>query len=154
MPVLVGTSARAFEMSAPPLYQACVFPAFIAFVAAAVERRSAPRVAVVVLTGALAVVRLARGIPLSGHATFLAAAASFDVRMPRAHRAPWVVASSLAALLVVLAHKMAWHDTAWCVGSIVAGAALGALCAKRDAASSRAALIDKVGPDDDGPIGR
>jgi hypothetical protein len=142
--VLVGTTPIA--LSVPAHYQASIFPAFGAFVATLgfdLVTRVHPRRAralLVLLSSALAVVRLAGLVPLSGHAAFAAAFLAYELLAPRPMRTPLGIPLASASLALTSWYKLwLWGDARWFLASIAAGAAVGGACGLFDGTRGRVA---------------
>ncbi|MBK8252414.1 MAG: hypothetical protein IPK82_07060 [Polyangiaceae bacterium] len=142
----------------PPHYQAAAFPAFGALLYTLWNdrhRRNAPwvgRLAILAATSTVAITRLAGLHPLSGHAVFLAAVATFECppfspnsppqahkqtpqsTRPTIHRSPTLFMSAALGLAITAVYKVKWEDTIWGTASVAAGVAIGA-CARRVAAT-------------------
>jgi hypothetical protein len=159
MPVRMGSVS--IDALVPTQYQVSVFPAFAAFVAllaidvarAQARHTWAPRAALVAVTGVFALVRLSgaegarvlgsgaegvrvlgsgSAIPISGHALFLGAALAYALAPPVDRSAHVIVAVVIPGLLVTGWYKLVvWGDGAWFAASLVLGAAMGALLARR-----------------------
>ena len=127
--MLVGTEA--IDQVVPAHYQASAFPAFAALAIAAAIERDPRRVALLTTTSALAIARLDGRLPVSGHATFLAAATAFELTT-RATEARHVrLALAIGGLGVTAYYKLAaWNDTTWFATSTLLGTALGAAFAQ------------------------
>ncbi|MBI5534975.1 MAG: hypothetical protein HY898_19765 [Deltaproteobacteria bacterium] len=141
--VLVGT--RAIDAVVPVHYQVTVFPAFGAYCAALamdVARRERARVIgralLVAAVVALAVVRLAGQVGLSGHAVCCAAVAVESLASRQ--RSEWVlvVLLAMAGLAVTGWYKLwIWGDPVWFVVSVATGAAIGLACGPQALVSVR-----------------
>ncbi len=133
MRVLVGTEA--LEQTVPLAYQVAVFPAFGALTALALvrfrgqggrDRTGLTAAALVAVSSCAAVVRLAGWLPLSGHALFLSAAATYAMTLPRVRTLRLPLALSVAGLAVTAWYKLAvWGDAGWFSLSCAAGCVLG-----------------------------
>jgi hypothetical protein len=136
MPVRVGRAVLATNV--PLGYQLSVFPAFGVMLASLAldlvrgpARGAAAKAALVGVTGFLSVARIAGALPLSGHAMFLFAAASYVVSPPADRDAPVLLSAAIPALLVVGWSKLVvWGDPAWFAASAVLGAGIGAALAR------------------------
>jgi hypothetical protein len=132
--VLVGT--QRLELWVPPIYQACVFPAFLTFVAVlGLELRArrataevAPKIALVGTTALLALVRLEGRLPLSGHALFLSAALSYELATGRRSQETWPW-TTIGIVITGYFKLFVWHDALWFAWSCAVGTLLGGGCA-------------------------
>jgi hypothetical protein len=134
-PVMIGMDR--IDHLVPAHYQVCVFPAFgamVALLAADILRdeHRASRTARGVLlasTSALACVRLAGALPLSGHVLFLAALLVHELasRGRSGHVLLWLLA--LPAFGLTAWYKLfVWQDYTWFVASFGVGAGIGVAC--------------------------
>ncbi|MFT3711540.1 MAG: hypothetical protein QM817_28220 [Archangium sp.] len=123
-PVLVGVTPQ--ETLVPWWYQAAAFPPFFLLLAGFVLQREARVARAVLMCGvsAFALVRLAGLIPFSGHGMFLAAALVFTAT--DLEERDVFVTSSVAIVLTAIS-KFGWNDLPNFFGSVLAGAAWGAL---------------------------
>lgn len=130
-PLLLGVMPQ--PTLVPWWYQAAAFPPFLLLATGALLERRAlgPRVGLLAGASLVAVVRLAGLIPLSGHATFLAACVVFTWGGAPIPRSRWVLATALVALGLTTAYKMLWGDEWYFLLSVAAGAALGLACRRR-----------------------
>jgi hypothetical protein len=140
MHALVGTTP--IEALVPAEYQASVFPAFATFImASAIDYRNAReqayrRTALLLVTAGIAVVRLCGALPVSGHAVFLAAAASFELcTAPSAGRGARLLLMTAGAGVTAFYKLAVWHDGLWLAVSTVIGVALG-FCMRRAGSAS------------------
>lgn len=131
--VLVGTTA--VDAWVPPHYQATAFAPFCGFAAVlaldfARSRATSgwpSRVALVLATSLVAVVRLAGLAPLSGHAVLAAAVVVHEARSP--HRSAAVAAAAVASAAITGWYKLfVWGDVAWFALSCAVGVAIGLAC--------------------------
>lgn len=138
-PMSVRVGRAAIDAVVPLGYQLSVFPAFGAFTGALAldavrgddRRTHLPRVALIVLTGLLAVARIGGALPLSGHGLFLFAVLGYELAPPTDRDAPLSLALVIPALLVVGWCKLVvWSDPAWFGLSALLGVALGAALAR------------------------
>lgn len=131
MALVVGLTPQ--PQLVPWWYQAAAFPPFCALLVRAL--RDPPRrratLTLVLASAALAAVRLARWIPLSGHGLFLAAAVVFTWPSARQPPARFVLGTALAGLVLTGLVKWTWGDLGFFLASVVAGAAVGGF-ARRD----------------------
>jgi hypothetical protein len=150
MRVLVGT--RPLDVFVPAHYQASAFPAFAAYVTALASdiaargdpRRTLRRVALVLVTSGLAIVRLRGALPLSGHALFLAAVMANELPRRVRRRIPIACAFAVPGLAITAWYKVAvWHDYGWFAASLVVGFLLGLVLGSGD--PERSSLKDSSG---------
>lgn len=130
MAVLVGLQQR--ELGVPAHYQASVFPALgalSAVIAWDAWRGDAPwfgRALLVIVTTALAVLRLLALVPTSGHALFAAALVAHELRSRDAAKTPFALGLAAIGLGVSAWYKLVvWADRGWFAASIVLGVAIG-----------------------------
>jgi len=135
MQVLVGTER--VQSWAPVWYQASVFPAFAAFMAAAGldalagRDRWWTRLAAGSILALLAGARLSDGIPISGHAACSAALIAEALLAPRREEKGWVIGLAAASLLITAWYKlMVWGDAKWFAVSLVVGVLVGGVAGR------------------------
>ncbi len=124
MALVVGLTPQ--PQLVPWWYQAAAFPPFGALTLRAVLDGPGRRrvVALLAVCSALALLRLLRWIPLSGHGVFLAAAAVFA--LPRTGTGSlFVLTSSLLGLAVTAWAKVAWGDEGFFAASVLCGGLIG-----------------------------
>ena len=132
MPVMIGVDK--IDHVVPAHYQVCVFPVFgamVALLAADILRRQhraswLARGALLASTSALACVRLAGALPMSGHVLFLTALLVHELasRGRSGHVLLWLLA--LPAFGLTAWYKLfVWQDFTWFAVSFGAGAGIG-----------------------------
>ncbi|MBL8912642.1 MAG: hypothetical protein JNM17_18255 [Archangium sp.] len=118
--LLLGTTQQ--EELVPWWYQASAFPAYFLLLGELVIEPTdrARRIALVIIVSAIAIVRVKGLIPLSGHATFLVAAAVFSWK-----RSHFVVVAALLGMVMTTTYKIIWHDYLWGSLSVLIGGLIG-----------------------------
>lgn len=131
MPLLIGVTVQ--PVMVPWWYQVAAFPPFMLLVSGVIIDRTALARRLALLGGAslVALLRLAKFLPVSGHATFLLACVVFCARRPEVPNARWVVVTASAGLVVTSVYKVLWGDEVYFLMSLVLGAVLGHGCAGR-----------------------
>lgn len=126
-PLLLGTVAQ--QQMVPWWYQLSAFPPFFLWLGSFLVRPFPvlPRVALLVSSSLVAVVRLMGFVPLSGHALFLSASTVFAWRceLPLARLSAGL---SVLGLLQTWAYKWIWNDLGYCLMSSCIGACIGWAC--------------------------
>lgn len=118
--LLLGTTPQ--ETLVPWWYQASAFPAYFLLLGELVLEPGdrVRRLVLIIVVSVIAIVRVKGLIPLSGHATFLVAAAVFSWK--RSHA---VVIAALLGMVVTTTYNFIWHDYVFFTLSVLVGGAIG-----------------------------